>query len=106
MKNRIRVLGGRYRYRLILYELTLDDRKSRLLLSNHISGKAAAEIEEGMVALLIALLTALRRSVTPDCGKNSANHPQISIVLDDMRPSIFQGLMHHGSAKLTRKQTV
>lgn len=64
--------------------VTLADRKSRFLLGKRVSRKAAAEVEEGMIALLITLPPELRRSVTPDRGKEFANHPQISAALDNM----------------------
>ena len=64
--------------------VTLADRKSRFLLGKRVVRKAAAEVEEGIIALLITLPPELRRSVTPDRGKEFSNHPQISAALDDM----------------------
>ncbi len=64
--------------------VTLVDRKSRFLLGRRVSRKAAAEVEEGMIALLISLPPALRRSVTPDRGKEFVTHPRISTALNDL----------------------
>lgn len=64
--------------------VTLADRKSRFLLGKRVSRKAAAEVQEGIIALLITLPPKLRRSITPDRGKEFNNHPQISAALDDM----------------------
>lgn len=64
--------------------VTLVDRKSRFLLGRRVSRKAAAEVEEGMIALLISLPPALRRSVTPDRGKEFVTHPRISAALNDL----------------------
>jgi len=64
--------------------VTLTDRKSRFLLGKRVSRKAAAEVEEGMIALLITLPRELRRSVTPDRGKEFNNHPRISDALGAM----------------------
>lgn len=44
--------------------ITLADRKSRFVLGKRIARKTAAEVEEGMIALLITLPPELRRSVT------------------------------------------
>lgn len=66
------------------YMVTLVDRKSRFLLGKRISRKAAAEVEEGMIALLISLPPELRRSVTPDRGKEFVAHPRISAALNDL----------------------
>lgn len=64
--------------------VTLADRKSRFLLGKRISRKAAADVEESMIALLITLPPELRRSVTPDRGKEFNNHPRISAALGDV----------------------
>lgn len=64
--------------------VTLVDRKSRFLLGNRISRKAAADVEQGMIALLITLPPEFRRSVTPDRGKEFNNHPRISAALEDI----------------------
>lgn len=64
--------------------VTMADRKSQYLLGKGVSRKAAAGIEAGMVALLISLLPELRRSVTPDRGKEFASHANVSAALDGM----------------------
>mgnify|MGYP004685531109 FL=1 len=64
--------------------VTLVDRKSRFLLGRRVSRKAATEVEEGMIALLISLPPELRRSVTPDRGKEFVTHPRISTALNDL----------------------
>ena len=64
--------------------ITLADRKSRFLLGKRVSRKSAAEVEEDMIALLITLPPELHRSVTPDRGKEFANHQRISAALGDL----------------------
>lgn len=64
--------------------ITLADRKSRFVLGKRIARKTAAEVEEGMIALLITLPPELRRSVTPDRGKEFASHPRVSAALDGL----------------------
>ena len=64
--------------------ITLVDRKARYLLGKRISRKTAANVEEGMIAMLITLPPELRRTVTPDRGKEFSNHPNISAALDDL----------------------
>ncbi len=64
--------------------ITLADRKSRYLLGKRVSRKAAAEVEAGMIALLLTLPPNLRRTVTPDRGKEFSNHANISAALDDL----------------------
>ncbi len=64
--------------------ITLVDRKSRFLLGKKISRKAAAEVEEGMIAMLITLPAEKRRSITPDRGKEFSNHEHITAALDGL----------------------
>lgn len=64
--------------------ITLTDRKSRYLLGKRVSRKAAAEVETGMIALLLTLPPNLRRTITPDRGKEFSNHANISAALDDL----------------------
>lgn len=65
--------------------VTLADRKSRFLLGMRVSRKTAVAVTEGLIALLITLPPELRRSVTPDRGKEFANHSQVSDTLDDLQ---------------------
>ena len=58
--------------------ITLADRKSRFLLGKKVSRKAAQEVEDGMVAMLLKLPPDKRRSVTPDRGKEFATHASIT----------------------------
>ena len=58
--------------------ITLADRKSRFLIGKKVSQKAASEVEDGMVAILLSLPPDRRRSVTPDRGKEFANHASIT----------------------------
>ena len=64
--------------------ITLADRKSRFLLGKRVSRKVAAEVEEGMIALLISLPLELRRSITPDRGKEFGTHCAISAALNNI----------------------
>lgn len=58
--------------------ITLADRKSRFLLGKKVARKAAGEVEEGLVAILLSLPPEKRRSVTPDRGKEFATHASVT----------------------------
>ena len=64
--------------------ITLTDRKSRFLLGKRISRKTAAEVEEGMIAMLITLPAEKRRSITPDRGKEFSNHANVTAALNGL----------------------
>ena len=58
--------------------ITLADRKSRFLLGKKVSRKAASEVEDGMVAILLSLPLEKRRSITPDRGIEFAKHASVT----------------------------
>lgn len=62
--------------------VTMADRKSRFLLGQRISRRAAALTNDAMVAMLIKLPPEKRRSITPDRGCEFIEHAKVSEVLD------------------------
>lgn len=64
--------------------ITLADRKSRFLIGKRISRKVASDVEEGMIAMLIGLPPDLRKTITPDRGKEFSTHANITAALDNV----------------------
>ena len=58
--------------------ITSVDRKSRFTLGKRVARKAAQEVEDGMVAMLMQLPPEARRSLTPDRGKEFATHASVT----------------------------
>ena len=58
--------------------ITLTDRKSRFLLGKKAPRKAARDVEDEMVAMLLKLPSDARRSITPDRGKEFATHASVT----------------------------
>ena len=59
--------------------ITSVDRKSRFTLGKRAARKAAQEVEDGMVTMLMQLPPEARRSLTPDRGKEFATHASVTI---------------------------
>lgn len=61
--------------------VTITDRNSRYLLAGTVVKKNAAFVADKMIELLSSLPSSQRRSITPDRGKEFANHPMITDAL-------------------------
>lgn len=64
--------------------ITLADRKSRFLLGERVSRKTAAEVEHGMIAMLLTLPPDKRKTITPDRGKEFTTHANVTAALSGL----------------------
>ena len=64
--------------------ITLADRKSRFLLGERVSRKTSAEVEHGMIAMLLTLPPDKRKTITPDRGKEFTTHANVTAALSGL----------------------